>query len=77
MPLRQTTGFVESLLRLAGLNKRVPNGAIPYRGGTGPLHLLIDMTGMKAEGEGEWSARTHPPHTCKHVLPGHGCPYVA
>ncbi len=60
MPLRQTTGFVESLLRLAGLDWKVPDFstlcrrqktlsiAIPYRGGTGPLHLLIDATGIKA-----------------------------
>ena len=71
MPLRQTTGFVESLLRLAGLDWKVPDFstlcrrqktlsvAIPYRGGTGPLHLLIDATGIKAEGEGEWNARKH------------------
>ena len=64
MPLRQTTGFVGSLLRLAGLDWKVPdfstlcrrqktlNVAIPYRGGSGPLHLLIDTTGIKAEGEG-------------------------
>jgi hypothetical protein len=25
----------------------------------GPLHLLIDSTGIKAEGEGEWNARKH------------------
>ena len=65
MPLRQTTGFVQSLLRLVGLGWNVPdfstlcrrqrklNAAIPYRGGTGPLNLLIDSTGIKAEGEGE------------------------
>jgi len=28
-------------------------------GGTGPLNLLIDSTGIKAEGEGEWNARKH------------------
>ncbi|UWQ54040.1 IS5 family transposase [Leisingera caerulea] len=71
MPLRQTTGFVESLLRLVGLDWPVPNFstlcrrqrklkvAIPYRGGEGPLNLLIDSTGIKAEGEGEGSARKH------------------
>ncbi|MTJ05050.1 MAG: IS5 family transposase [Sediminimonas qiaohouensis] len=32
---------------------------LPYSGGTGPLNLLIDSTGMKAEGEGEWNARKH------------------
>ena len=71
MALRQTTGFVESLLRLVGLDWSVPNFStlsrrqkslavnIPYRGSKGPLHLLIDSTGIKVEGEGEWHARKH------------------
>ncbi len=32
---------------------------LPYRGSQGPLHLLIDSTGIKVEGEGEWNARKH------------------
>jgi hypothetical protein len=52
MALRQTTGFVESLLRLVGLDWEVPNFStrsrrqktlrvnIPYRGSQGPLHPL-------------------------------------
>lgn len=32
---------------------------IPYRGPDGPLHLLVDSTGIKVEGEGEWNARKH------------------
>jgi hypothetical protein len=32
------------------------NVSLPYRGPTGPLNLLIDSTGIKAEGEGEWNA---------------------
>ena len=71
LPLRQTTGFVESLLKLVGLDWVVPDFsklcrrqrtltvALPYRGSAGPLHLLIDSTGIKAEGEGEWNARKH------------------
>ena len=71
MALRQTTGFVESLLRLVGLDWAVPDFStlsrrqkalkvnIPYRGSGGPLHLLIDSTGIKVEGEGEWNARKH------------------
>jgi hypothetical protein len=71
LPLRQTTGFVESLLALTGLEWSVPDFStlcrrqktlpvsIPYRGSSGPLHLLIDSTGIKAEGEGEWNARKH------------------
>ena len=72
LPLRQTTGFVESLLELVGLDWAVPDFstlcrrqralpvAIPYRGSAGPLNLLVDSTGIKAEGEGEWNARKHP-----------------
>ncbi len=71
MALRQTTGFVESLLQLIGLDWAVPDFStlsrrqktlkvnIPYRGSDGPLHLLIDSTGIKVEGEGEWNARRH------------------
>ena len=33
--------------------------AIPYRGSPGSLHLLIDRTGIEAEGEGERNARKH------------------
>ena len=32
---------------------------IPHRGSQGPLHLLIDITGIKVKVEGEWSARKH------------------
>jgi len=74
MALRQTTGFVESLLRLTGLDWDVPDFSticrrqrtlavnIPYHGAKGPLHLLIDSTGIKVEGEGEWNARKHGGH---------------
>ncbi|PVZ48384.1 IS5 family transposase [Thalassobacter stenotrophicus] len=71
LPLRQTTGFVESLLKRVELDWSVPDFstlcrrqktlsvAIPYKGSAGPLHLLVDSTGIKAEGEGEWNARKH------------------
>ncbi len=32
---------------------------IPYRGSDGRLHLLVDSTGIKVEGEGAWNARKH------------------
>ena len=32
---------------------------LPYRGSSGPLHLLVDSTGIKVRGEGEWHARKH------------------
>jgi hypothetical protein len=71
MALRQTTGFVESLLRLIGLDWDVPDFSTLSRrqktlavnllhwGSQGPLHLLIDSTGIKVEDEGEWNARKH------------------
>lgn len=71
MALWQTTGFVESFLRLVDLDWAVPDFStlsrhqkavaltIPYRGSQGPLNLLIDGTGIKAESEGEWHARKH------------------
>jgi IS5 family transposase len=71
LPLRQTTGFVASLLKLAGLDWPVPDFStlcrrqktlavqLPCRGSGGPLHLLVDSTGIKVRGEGEWHARKH------------------
>jgi hypothetical protein len=71
MALRQATGFVESLLRLMGLDWRVPDFStlcrrqktlvvdIASRRSSEPLHLLIDSTGIKVEGEGEWHVRKH------------------
>jgi hypothetical protein len=32
---------------------------IPYRGSDGPLHLLINSTGIKVEGAGEWHWLKH------------------
>ena len=69
MPLRQTTGFGHSLLRLVGLEwavrdyskpcrrKKAANVSLPYRGAKGSLNLLIDGTGIEYEDKGEWNAR--------------------
>lgn len=71
LPLRQTTGLVASLLELAGLNWDVPDFStlsrrmkalevdLPKPATSGLLHLLIDSTGIKVEGEGEWIRRKH------------------
>jgi hypothetical protein len=65
LSLRQSLGLVESLLRLAGLDWRVPDFStvcrrqktlrvqLPYRTGTTALDLLVDSTGIKFLGEGE------------------------
>ncbi|MFN3844292.1 MAG: IS5 family transposase [Paracoccaceae bacterium] len=71
LPLRQTTGMVASLLKMAGLDWAVPDYStlcrrqkrlavqIPYRRADGPLNLLVDSTGIKFLGDGEWQARKH------------------
>ncbi len=71
MSTRQTTGFVESPARgWSASTGRCPTSArclaagrpcvnIPYWGSKGPLHLLVDSTGIKVEGEGEWHPRKH------------------
>jgi hypothetical protein len=69
MALGQKTNFTGSLLRLIGLDWDVPDFSTlnrrqkslavntPHRGSQGPLHLLIDSTGIKVVGEGEGNAR--------------------
>lgn len=71
LPLRQSIGLVEGLLKQAGLDWPVPDFStvsrrqktlqvvIPYRPGTEGLHLLVDSTGIKMLGEGEWKRKKH------------------
>jgi hypothetical protein len=82
LPLRQTTGRVASLLKLADLNWAVPDDTtlcrrqktlavqIPYRRADGPLNLLVDSTGIKFLGDGEWQARKHGVQGRRQSLPG-------
>ena len=39
--------------------------SLPCRESTGPLNLLIDSTGTKAEGDGDWNARKHGGSKCR------------
>ncbi|KEO50584.1 IS5 family transposase, partial [Thioclava indica] len=67
LPLWQTVGLVESLIRMAGLDWRVPDYSalcrrqarigvqIPYRRTGRPLNLLIDSTVVKFCGDGALS----------------------
>ena len=68
LPLRQTEGFLDSLLRLMGLNFKAPDHttlsrrnpivAVPplTRSYDGPIDLIVDSTGLKILGCGEWNA---------------------
>jgi hypothetical protein len=71
LPLRAAQGLVGSLLRLARLDWPAPHYstlsrrqrdltvAIPCRSRGEPLHLVVDSTGVKVLGEGEWKVRRH------------------
>jgi Transposase DDE domain len=69
--LRQTEGLVGSVIGLLGLDLVVPNySTLSRRAKTlevtplrrtssGPLHLLVDSTGLKPGGAGEWLVEKH------------------
>src|SRR3954466_4470056 len=72
--LRQTEGLIGSVLRLLGLDLAVPDhttlsrraatlGVPRSRSGSGPLHLLVDSTGLKLGGAGEWLVERHGTRT--------------
>ena len=74
LALRQTEGLVGSILRLLGLDLAAPDhSTISRRGetvpvsrprpGSEPVHLLVDSTGLKLYGPGEWLVEKHATRT--------------
>lgn len=71
LPLRQVSGFIKSLLIMAKLDWETPNFStlsrrestiepiLNNRPKSGAIHLLVDSTGMKMMGEGEWKCKKH------------------
>ncbi|WP_197329000.1 IS5 family transposase [Ralstonia syzygii] len=71
LPLRARQGFAMSLRKLAFANLRVPNYTtlsrraqdlevvLPALRAGQSLHLVVDSTGLKVFGEGEWKVRKH------------------
>lgn len=71
LPLRQAEGFVRSIIALMKLDLEVPNYSVVCRRrkrlsvSLGAItkgeavHVLIDSTGLKVYGEGEWKTRQH------------------
>ncbi len=74
LALRQTEGLIGSILALLGLDLAVPDHStlsrraetlevsLP-RPGAGPVHLLVDSTGLKLCGAGEWLIEKHGTRT--------------
>jgi len=67
---RQTEGFAGSLSKLLGVELPIPDySTLNRRAKTlkvkletskkGPMHIVLDSTGLKVYGEGEWKVRQH------------------
>jgi len=71
LPLRQAEGFLQSLLGLMQLDLEAPDHTtlsrrsrdlevgLQYRKTSGPMHLIVDSSGLAIVGEGEWAAAKH------------------
>jgi hypothetical protein len=72
LPLRQTEGFLGSVLRLMDLSLPCPdhttlsrrNATVAIqrqidRASQGPIDLIVDSTGLKVCGQGEWHSQKH------------------
>jgi IS5 family transposase len=70
LPLRQTEGFLASLIGLMDRDLKTPDHTTlsrrnrdvevpPFSQSSGPLHLVIDSTGLKILGDGEWQSHKH------------------
>ena len=74
LALRQTEGLIGSVLHLLGLDLPVPDHStlsrraetleMPRpRSGSGPVHLLVDSTGLRLRGPSEWLVEKHGTRT--------------
>ena len=71
LPLRQTEGFLDSLLSLMGLEVEAPDHTTLSRRNQDvevppltpahdrPIHLVVDSTGLKILGAGEWNVHKY------------------
>jgi hypothetical protein len=71
LALRQSEGLIGSIMRMLGIDLPVPDHTTlsrracglsvqSHRGsGTGDLHLIVDSTGLKLRGAGEWLFEKH------------------
>ena len=71
LPGRQCQGFIESIFELMGIDLPVPDHStlsrrlgqlsitMPVVPKEGARHVVVDSTGLKVYGEGEWKTRQH------------------
>jgi hypothetical protein len=79
LPLRQTEGFLGSVLKLMGLSLPCPDHTTLSRRNTtlairrqvdrasqGPVSVIVDSSGLKVCGQGEWHTQKHGEKKRKH-----------
>jgi IS5 family transposase len=73
LKLRQTEGFLVSLFRIMKIEQPIPDSStlcrrrktlkvllrVAKRSKDEPIHVVVDSTGLKIYGEGEWKVRQH------------------
>ena len=72
LPLRATEGFVDSIFKRAGIDLPVPDHTTlsrrnqilcvddaERRPGSEPISLIVDSSGLKICGQGEWHTKKH------------------
>ena len=71
LPYRMVEGLARSIIQLMGVELSIPDHTllsrraktltvrIPRRQRTGPVDVVVDSTGLKLYGEGEWKVRQH------------------
>ena len=70
LALRQTEGLIGSIIRLLGLDLTVPDHptlsrraetlqVLRPKAGSTPVHLLVDSTGLRLFGSGDWLVEKH------------------
>ena len=71
LKLRSTQGLMQSILALVGIDLSVPDFTtlcrrrkvlevtLPRQANGRALHVVVDSTGLKVYGEGEWKVRQH------------------
>jgi Transposase DDE domain len=76
-PWRQTEGLLRSIVTLLGVSLAIPDHttfsrrsvspslATPLPPTPGPVHVVIDSTGLKVYGAGEWQREKHGERGCR------------
>jgi IS5 family transposase len=71
LPLRATQGFTRSIMQLLRIDLQVPDYStlsrrrgklqvkLPVQASQDPIHLVVDSSGIKVYGEGEWKMKLH------------------